>query len=154
MPTVGKPAPDFELINQNGKTVRLRDFRGKKVVMFAYPAAGTSGCTTQACGFRDQFPRFQQNNIVVLGISPDKPEDQLKWKNAENLPYDLLCDQDHHVLQEWGGWGEKTNYGKIYEGVIRSHWIIDENGVLIDEKLNVKPVESVEKAAAALVGEA
>ena len=75
MPTVGKPAPDFELINQDGKTVRLSDFRGKKVVMFAYPAAGTSGCTTQACGFRDQFPRFQQNNIVILGISPDTPAD-------------------------------------------------------------------------------
>ena len=151
MPTVGKPAPDFELINQDGKTVRLSDFRGKKVVMFAYPAAGTSGCTTQACGFRDQFPRFQQNNIVVLGISPDTPADQLKWKKAENLPYDLLCDHDHSVLEQWGGWGEKTNFGKTSQGVIRSHWIIDENGVLVDEQLNVKPVESVEKAVAALV---
>lgn len=150
MLTVGKPAPDFELVNQDGKTVRLSDFRGKKVVMFAYPAAGTSGCTTQACGFRDQFPRFQENNFVILGISPDKPADQLKWKQAENLPYDLLCDQDHSVLEQWGAWGEKKNYGKTYEGVIRSHWIIDENGVLADQQLNVKPVESVEKAVAAL----
>ncbi|MBE2269276.1 MAG: thioredoxin-dependent thiol peroxidase [Anaerolinea sp.] len=154
MVTVGEPAPDFELINQDGNTVRLSDFRGKKVVMFAYPAAGTSGCTTQACGFRDRFPRFTQNNIVVLGISPDKPADQLKWKKAENLPYDLLCDEDHKVLEQWGAWGEKTSFGKTYDGVIRSHWIIDENGILIDQQLGVSPVDSVEKATAALVGEA
>ena len=146
---VGEPAPDFSLINQDGKTVHLSDYRGKKVVMFAYPAAGTSGCTTQACGFRDQFPKFTQDNIVVLGISPDKPEDQLKWKIKEGLQYDLLCDMDHKVLEQWGGWGEKTNYGKTYEGVIRSHWIVDEKGILIDQQLNVKPVESVEKAVQA-----
>jgi thioredoxin-dependent peroxiredoxin len=146
---VGEPAPDFSLINQDGKTVHLSDYLGKRVVMFAYPAAGTSGCTTQACGFRDQFPKFTQDHIVVLGISPDKPEDQLKWKIKEGLQYDLLCDQDHKVLEQWGGWGEKTNYGKTYEGVIRSHWIIDEKGILIDQQLNVKPVESVEKAVAA-----
>ncbi|MEO8394302.1 MAG: thioredoxin-dependent thiol peroxidase, partial [Chloroflexota bacterium] len=145
----GEPAPDFSLINQDGKTIHLSDYKGKKVVMFAYPAANTSGCTTQACGFRDQFPKFTQDNIVVLGISPDKPADQLSWKIKEGLQYDLLCDQDHHVLEQWGGWGEKTNYGKTYEGVIRSHWIIDEKGILIDQQLNVKPVESVEKAVAA-----
>lgn len=152
MPTVGQPAPDFELLNQDGETVRLSDFRGKKVVMFAYPKAGTSGCTTQACGFRDQFPQFQEHNFVILGISPDEPKDQLKWKEAENLPYDLLCDPDHAVLEAWGAWGERSMYGKTYMGVIRSHWIIDENGVLVDEQLNVKPVESVEKAVAALAG--
>ncbi|MFN8562339.1 MAG: thioredoxin-dependent thiol peroxidase [Anaerolineae bacterium] len=140
MPIVGEPAPDFELLNQDGKKVRLSDYRGKKVVMFAYPAAGTSGCTTQACGFRDQFPKFQQNNITILGISPDTPDDNLKWKQKEGLQYDLLSDPDHHVLEQWGGWGEKKNYGKTYQGVIRSHWIIDENGVLMDERLNVKPV--------------
>ncbi len=150
MPTVGEPVPDFELPNQDGKTVKLSDFRGKKVIIFAYPAAFTGGCTKQACGFRDQFPRFQENNFVILGISPDEPKDQLKWKIAENLPYDLLCDTDHSVLEAWGAWGEKKNYGKTYEGVIRSHWIIDENGVLADQQLDVKPVESVEKAVAAL----
>jgi len=146
---VGEPAPDFSLINQDGKTVHLSDYKGKRVVMFAYPAAHTSGCTTQACGFRDQFPKFQQNNIVVLGISPDKPEDQLSWKIKEGLQYDLLCDQDHKVLEQWGAWGEKNNYGKKYDGVIRSHWIIDENGILVDQHINVKPVESVEKAVQA-----
>jgi len=149
MPKVGEPAPDFTLINQDGRTVHLSDYRGKRVVMFAYPAAGTSGCTTQACGFRDQFPKFEQNKIVVLGISPDKPEDQLKWKQKEGLQYDLLCDMDHKVLAQWGAWGDKTSYGKTYQGVIRSHWIIDENGIVVDEQLNVKPVESVERAVKA-----
>lgn len=147
---VGEPAPDFELVNQDGNTIRLSDYRGKKVVMFAYPKAGTSGCTQQACGFRDRFPALDAQNVVVLGISPDAPADQLSWKQAENLPYDLLSDPDHAVLEQWGGWGEKTNYGKTYEGVIRSHWVIDENGVLIDQKLNVKPLDSVEKAVKAL----
>lgn len=150
MPTVGEAAPDFELLNQDGNTVHLSDYRGKKVVMFAYPAAGTSGCTTQACGFRDQFPKLTANNVVVLGISPDTPEDNLKWKVKEGLQYDLLSDPDHHVLEQWGAWGDKTSYGKTYQGVIRSHWIIDENGVMMDEQLNIKPVESVEKAVAAL----
>lgn len=149
MPIVGEPAPDFELLNQDGKTVHLSDFHGKKVVMFAYPAAGTSGCTTQACGFRDQFPRFQQNNITVLGISPDTPKDNLKWKQKEGLQYDLLSDPDHQVLEQWGAWGKRKSYGKTYQGVIRSHWIIDENGVMLDQRLNVKPVESVEKAVEA-----
>jgi thioredoxin-dependent peroxiredoxin len=150
MPTIGEPAPDFALPNQDGKTVRLSDFRGKKVVLFAYPKAGTSGCTTQACGFRDRFPKIEAGNAVVLGISPDEPKDQLKWKKAENLPYDLLCDVDHAVLEAWGAWGEKTNYGKKYMGVIRSHWVIDENGIIIDEKLGISPTDSVEKAVAAL----
>lgn len=153
MPTVGEPAPDFELLNQDGKPVHLSDFRGKKVVMFAYPAAFTSGCTTQACGFRDRFPRLSAANVVVLGISPDLPEKQLAWKQAENLPYDLLSDPDHTVLEQWGGWGEKTNYGKTSVGVIRSHWIVDENGVLVDQKLKVSPEDSVEKAFKALVKE-
>ena len=148
MPQIGEQAPDFELQNQDGKLVRLSDFRGKKVVMFAYPRAGTSGCTTQACGFRDQFPKLQAGNVVVLGISDDKPEDQLKWKQKENLPYDLLCDLDHSVLEQWGAWGEKTNYGKKYMGTIRSHWVIDENGVLQDAQIGISPTDSVEKAVA------
>ena len=86
MPVVGQPAPDFELLNQDGQPVRLSDFRGKKVVIFAYPKAGTSGCTTQACGFRDEFPRIESGNAVVLGLSPDQPKDLLKW-NLEQRTY-------------------------------------------------------------------
>ncbi|MBE2267955.1 MAG: thioredoxin-dependent thiol peroxidase [Anaerolinea sp.] len=150
MPHVGETAPDFALTNQDGATVRLSDFRGKKVVLFAYPKAGTSGCTTQACGFRDQFPKLESNNVAVLGISPDAPKDQKKWKDKEGLQYDLLSDIDHAVLEQWGAWGEKSMYGKKYMGVIRSHWVIDENGTIIDEQLGVSAKDSVEKAVKTL----
>jgi peroxiredoxin Q/BCP len=146
MPSIGEQAPDFALKNQDGKTVKLSDFRGKKVVLFAYPKAGTPGCTTQACGFRDQFPRIQSANAVVLGLSPDEVNDLLKWKAEERLPYDLLSDPDHTTLEAWGAWGEKSMYGKTYEGVIRSHWVIDENGVVADAQVKVSPEKSVELA--------
>lgn len=150
MPNVGENAPDFALLNQEGKEVKLSDFRGKRVVLFAYPKAGTSGCTVQACGFRDEFPRIEAANTVVLGLSPDKPKDLLKWKTKENLPYDLLSDPDAAVLSAWNAWGEKSMYGKKYMGVIRSHWVIDENGVVIDAQVGISPKDSVELAVKAL----
>lgn len=150
MPNVGDTAPDFVLTNQDGKEVRLSDFRGKRVLLFAYPKAGTSGCTVQACGFRDEFPRIEAANTVVLGLSPDKPKDLLKWKTKENLPYDLLSDPDAAVLSAWNAWGEKSMYGKKYMGVIRSHWVIDENGVVIDAQIGISPKDSVELAVKAL----
>ncbi|MBN1200506.1 MAG: thioredoxin-dependent thiol peroxidase [Anaerolineae bacterium] len=152
MPAVGEKAPDFELKNQNGSTVRLSDFRGKKVVLFVFPKAGTSGCTAQACGLRDQFPQIEAANAVVLGISPDPPDALLRWKEKENLPYDLLSDPDHAVLEAWGVWGEKSMYGKKYMGVIRSHWVIDEDGVIADAQIKVSPATSVERAAEFLAG--
>jgi peroxiredoxin Q/BCP len=152
MPAIGELAPDFELKNQNGDPVKLSDYRGKKVVIFAFPKAGTSGCTTQACGFRDEFPKIEAGNAVVLGLSPDPPEDLLKWKKKENLPYDLLSDPDHEVLEAWGVWGEKSMYGNTYMGVIRSHWIIDENGVVADAQIKVSPQKSVELATQFLAG--
>jgi thioredoxin-dependent peroxiredoxin len=148
MPQIGEQAPDFELKNQNGQTVKLSDYRGQKVVLFAFPKAGTSGCTTQACGLRDEFPQIQSANATVLGLSPDQPEDLLKWKQDENLPYDLLSDPDHAVLEAWGVWGEKSMYGNKYMGVIRSHWVIDEAGKIVDAQVKVTPQRSVE-----LVGE-
>jgi peroxiredoxin Q/BCP len=150
MPTVGEVAPDFELPNQDGEMVKLSDFRGKRVLLFAYPKAGTSGCTTQACGFRDEFPKFEEANAVVLGISPDEPKALRKWKDKENLPYDLLSDPEHKVLEAWGAWGEKSMYGKTYFGVIRSHWLIDEEGKIIDEQLKISPKNSIERAVKAL----
>ena len=150
MPNIGETAPDFALPNQEGKEVRLSDFRGKRVVLFAYPKAGTSGCTVQACGFRDEFPRIEAANTVVQGLSPDTPKDLRKWKTKENLPYDLLSDPDAAVLSAWNAWGEKSMYGKKYMGVIRSHWVIDENGVVIDAQVGISPKDSVELAVKAL----
>jgi len=146
MPAVGETAPDFELLNQDEKTIRLSDYRGRKVILFAFPRANTSGCTTQACGFRDHLPHITTANAVVLGISDDPPADLAKWKTQENLPYDLLSDPKHEVLEAWGAWGEKVNYGKKYMGTIRSHWVIGEDGKIIDEQIKISPTDSVLKA--------
>lgn len=152
MPKIGEQAPDFELLNQDGKSVKLSDYRGKKVILFAYPRAATPGCTTQACGFRDHFPIIQTANAVVLGISDDPPKDNLKWKEKEGLTYDLLSDENHQVLESWSAFGEKKMYGKTYVGTIRSHWVIDENGKVIDEQIGISPKDSVEKALAVIGG--
>ena len=152
MPEVGQPAPDFVLPNQDGKTIKLSDYRGKKVIIFAYPRANTSGCTTQACGFRDHMPTFNDVNAVVFGLSDDPQDALTAWKKQESLPYDLLSDLDHHVLDQWGAWGEKNSYGKKSTGTIRSHWVIDENGILIDQQIKISPTDSVEKAVAAVTG--
>ncbi len=146
MPEVGQPAPDFTLPDHNGDMVSLSDFRGRQVVLFAYPKAGTSGCTEQACGFRNEFPRLEGVNATVIGLSPDEPAALLSWRAKENLPYTLLSDPDHAVLDAWGAWGEKSMYGKKYMGVIRSHWIIDENGIVLDEQIKISPQKSVEQA--------
>jgi peroxiredoxin Q/BCP len=146
MPKVGEKAPDFALPNQDGRIIKLSDLRGKKVILFAYPKAFTSGCTVQACGFRDNFPKIEAGHAIVLGISADEQEELAKWKKKEQLPYDLLSDVDHKVLEQWGAWGEKVNYGKKYMGIIRSHWVIDEQGVVIAEEIKVKPEDSVERA--------
>jgi peroxiredoxin Q/BCP len=150
MPKTGEAAPDFELVNQDGKTVKLSDFRGKRVILFAYPKAGTDGCTTQACGFRDEFPKIEAGNAVVLGISPDEPKALKKWKDKEKLPYDLLSDPDHKIIDAWGAWGERSMYGRKFMGVIRSHWVIDENGVILDEQVKISPKDSIKKAVKAL----
>lgn len=146
MPAIGDMAPDFELRNQRGETVKLSDYRGRKVLLFAYPKAGTSGCTVQACGFRDNFAQIETAEAVVLGLSPDEPEALAKWIDDENLQYDLLSDPEHQVLEAWQAWGERSMYGKKYMGVIRSHWIIGEDGIVLDEQLKISPKKSIEKA--------
>ncbi len=152
MPKASETAPDFELMNQDGNPTKLSDYRGQTVVLFAYPKAGTSGCTTQACGFRDETPKLETNNAVVLGISPDEPDALKKWQEQENLNFDLLSDPEHTTLDAWGAWGEKSMYGKKYMGVIRSHWVIGPDGVVIDEQIKISPQKSVEQALKVVEG--
>ena len=148
MVQIGDNAPDFNLPNQDGEEVKLSDLRGKKVLLFAYPKANTSGCTKQACGFRDAMPQIESAGAVVLGLSPDKPAALAKWKAKEGLPYDLLSDPEHEVLEAYGAWGEKSMYGKKYWGVIRSHFVIDEEGKIADAQVKVSPAKSIEKGVA------
>ena len=147
---VGEPAPEFELASETGEKVKLSDFRGKRVVLFFYPKDNTSGCTTQACGFRDNYPVIEEKNAVVLGVSPDNEKSHQKFKTKYNLPFTLLVDADHAVADAYGVWGEKSMYGKKYMGIIRSHFIIDEAGRIADAQVKVSPGESVERAMTAL----
>lgn len=152
MITIGDQAPDFELLDSESEPVKLSDFRGSRVLIFFFPRAGTGGCTTQACGFRDSFPAFQTNNATVIGISDDPPKDLAKWKAAESLPYTLLSDPDHEIIEAYGAWGEKSMYGKTYMGTIRSHYILDAEGKVEDAQINISPAKSVELASAMLGG--
>ncbi len=147
---IGQPAPDFALPNQDGETVRLSDLRGRTVVLFAYPRAATPGCTTQACGFRDGYAAVQDAGALVLGLSPDPVGKLKRWQQKQEFPYDLLSDPDHAVLTQYGAWGEKKMYGKTHEGVIRSHWVIGPDGVLVDQHVKVSPKDSVARALAFL----
>ena len=147
---VGDASPDFELPADSGQTVKLSDFRGKRVVVYFYPKDNTSGCTTQACGFRDRYPDIQEKNAVVLGISPDGIDSHKKFKTKYDLPFLLLADEDHQVAEAYGVWQEKTNYGKKYMGIVRSHFVVDEAGKLADVQVKVSPTDSVERAVSSL----
>jgi len=149
---VGDMAPDFEALTDEGKTVRLSDFRGKKVILYFYPKDNTSGCTKQAVGFRDHYDEIVANNAVVLGVSPDSVESHVKFKTKYDLPFHLLVDPDHKIAELYGVWGEKKMYGRTYYGIKRSHFVIDENGKLIDVRYNVRPAKSVEYALKAIQG--
>ena len=152
MPDIGVQAPDFELLNQDGQTVKLSDLRGKKVILFAFPQAFTAGCTTQACGFRDQFPKVEAANAVVLGISPDKPETLKRWKAEKNLQYDLLSDPDHKVLDQWAAWGISLFGLLTLPRTTRSVWVIGADGKVLDAQVGISPNESVRRALEVIEG--
>jgi peroxiredoxin Q/BCP len=116
------------------------------VILYFYPKDDTSGCTTQACGFRDQYPVIEEKNAVVLGVSPDSVKSHQKFKTKYNLPFTLLVDEDHAVAAAYGVWGEKSMYGKKYMGIIRSHFVIDEQGKIVDVQYKVSPADSIKKA--------
>lgn len=147
---IGDKAPDFKLKSDSGETVKLSSFKGKKVVLYFYPADDTPGCTKQACDFRDNFSALQGADAVVLGVSPDSVESHVKFKKKYDLNFPLLSDPDHKVAETYGAWGEKNNYGKVYIGLIRSHFVIDEKGKLIDIRRRVSAKDSVRLALEAL----
>ena len=138
----GKPAPDFTLRSDAGDDVRLSDLRGKPVVLYFYPKDDTPGCTTQACGIRDAWGEFERAGAVVLGVSPDGEASHVKFKQKFDLPFPLLADQDKEIANKYGVWGEREYMGRKYMGIIRSHFVIDENGKIVDVKYGVRPADS------------
>ncbi len=142
--TVGHKAPEFTLPDAAGQQHSLSDFAGKKVIVYFYPKAMTPGCTTQACDFRDNMAAFTAHNYVVIGISPDPGKDLQEFADAESLPFLLLGDTSKATLVEYGAFGTKNMYGKEVQGVIRSTFVIDEDGVLTHALYNVKATGHVE----------
>jgi peroxiredoxin Q/BCP len=141
----GDPAPDFTLPDADGKDVALADFRGRKVIVYFYPAAMTPGCTTQACDFRDSLGSLAAAGYAVLGISPDKPEKLAKFRDRDSVTFPLLSDPSRATLEAYSAYGEKTMYGKKVTGVIRSTFVIDEDGEIEQAQYNVKATGHVAK---------
>ncbi|WP_150460018.1 thioredoxin-dependent thiol peroxidase [Nesterenkonia ebinurensis] len=136
--TAGDTAPDFTLTSADGSTVSLKDYRGKNVIVYFYPKAATPGCTTEACDFRDSLESLQAAGYQVLGISPDPVSALEKFTQNEGLSFPLLSDEDHATASAYGAWGEKKNYGKVFEGLIRSTVVVDPEGKVTLAKYNVK----------------
>ena len=141
LPKIGNMAPAFSLKNQEGETISLKDYKGKKnVVLYFYPKALTPGCTVQAEGIRDYKKKFAKANTVVLGVSPDAPEKLERFTDKKELNFDLLSDPDHKVAEKYGSWGEKKFMGKVYDGILRQTFIIGKDGRLkeIMDKVKIK----------------
>jgi thioredoxin-dependent peroxiredoxin len=146
----GDPAPTFELPADDGSTVNLADLHGHRVVIYFYPKDDTPGCTKQACALRDAQADFDAVGATVFGISPDSPESHARFRDKFSLGFRLLADEDHGTAEAFGAWGEKTNYGKKSMGIIRSAFVIDENGLIVQALYNVKPEATAPGALAAL----
>lgn len=138
--SVGMPAPSFEAKDQNGNTIKLSDFKGKKVVLYFYPKDATPGCTAQACNLRDNYEALQKAGFIVLGVSSDSEKSHLKFIEKQNLPFPLIADENLKVHEAYGTWVEKSMYGRKYMGTARTTFVIDEKGVLeeIIEKVDTK----------------
>ncbi|MGV0595645.1 thioredoxin-dependent thiol peroxidase [Mycolicibacterium porcinum] len=142
---VGDTAPAFSLPDADGNVVKLSDYKGRKVIVYFYPAASTPGCTKQACDFRDSLAELNDAGLDVVGISPDKPQKLAKFRDKEGLTFPLLSDPDRAVLTAWGAFGEKTMYGKTVQGVIRSTFLVDEKGKIAVAQYNVRATGHVAK---------
>lgn len=145
---VGDKAPAFSLLDQSGKKAKLSDYKGRKVLVYFYPKADTPGCTTQACGLRDVLGDIGE--AAVIGISPDPPTRQAKFDEKYGLGFPLLADEDHAVAEAYGVWGEKKNYGKTYMGIIRSAFLVDEQGKLAEVWYKISPADTPKNLLAAL----
>ena len=148
----GSKAPAFSLKDQDGNTVKLTDFKGRKLLVYFYPKADTPGCTTQSCSVRDSKADLAKLGVAVVGISPDKPSKQAAFDQKYGLGFPLLADEDHSVAEKYDVWGEKVNYGRTYMGIIRSSFLIDENGKVERAWYKVSPKDTVPNARAALGG--
>ncbi len=146
----GDPAPDFALPDQHGNTVRLSDLRGRKVIVYFYPRADTPGCTTQACSLRDAHEPLGVAGATVVGVSPDKPAAQAKFDTKYGLGFTLLSDPDHAVAEAYGAWGERSMYGKKYMGIVRSAFVIDEKGRIVEAFYKISPKDTLPSALKAL----
>ena len=137
---IGDKAPNFSALDQKGKQHSLSDYKGKKLVVFFYPKASTPGCTAEACDLRDNFERFKANNYEILGVSADSAKRQANFIEKNELPFPLLADEEKSVIGAFGVWGPKKFMGKEYDGIHRTTFVIDENGILIDviEKVKTK----------------
>ena len=144
--TAGDPAPPFELPDQDGEVVRLSDFKGRKVLVYFYPKADTPGCTAQSCSVRDARADFEGLGIAAVGISPDLPKAQKAFDAKYGLGFPLLADVDHAVADAYGTWGEKSLYGRKYMGIIRSSFLIGEDGRILEAWYKVSPKDTVPKA--------
>jgi peroxiredoxin Q/BCP len=148
---VGGKAPAFSLSDQNSKKVSLSDFKGKKLLLYFYPKADTSGCTKQGCSVRDASSKLKKLGMAAVGISPDEPAKQKKFDDKYGLGFPLLSDPDHKIAKAYGAWGKKSMYGKTYEGIIRSSFVIDETGMIIQASYKVKPRDTIPNATKVLV---
>jgi len=146
----GGNAPEFSLSDQQGKVVQLSDFRGHKLLVYFYPKADTPGCTTQSCSVRDNLSELRKLGVAAVGMSPDKPAAQEEFDKKYGLGFPLLADEDHAAAEAFGVWGEKSMYGKKHMGIIRSAFLIDENGVLLNTWYKVSPDDTVPNVLAAL----
>ncbi len=145
-----QPAPEFNLKDETGKQHSLAEFRGKPVLLYFYPKDDTPGCTTEACNFRDDYGEYGKAGVVILGISPDSPASHAKFKEKFHLPFTLLADEGHHVADAYGTWGVKKNYGKEYEGIYRTTFLIGPDGNIVKVFENVKPDGHSKEVLAAL----
>jgi thioredoxin-dependent peroxiredoxin len=143
-------APDFELADETGKMQKLSDYKGKPVLLYFYPKDDTPGCTTEACSFRDAFADYSKAGVVILGVSADPVKSHVKFKEKYHLPFNLLSDMDHKVIEQYGAWGLKKLLGKEYMGILRTSYLIGSDGMIKKVFANVKPDGHSKEVLAAL----